>query len=107
MFLFEFDQLSPLKIKLVAIIKQIQADIDSDTLSSNWTVDELLQYFRGYELIIDKSDLYDLIKTPPLNKFISNIKGDQVIFKGQTDPEVPDESESNKVIKQMAKKAMK
>jgi hypothetical protein len=50
-----------------------------------------------------------MIKGPPLNKYISNIQGDKVIFKGQADTTAtPDEKDKNQeIVKSMANKAMK
>jgi hypothetical protein len=45
-----------------------------------------------------------MIKKPPLNDLISNIKGDQVIFKGYGTIDQP-EDEKKKIVKQMAKSA--
>jgi hypothetical protein len=50
-----------------------------------------------------------MIKRPPLSKYISNIQGDKVIFKGQADDAVaPDEQDKDQeIVKSMANKAMK
>ena len=103
--LYEFED--PLAVRLVAIMSQLTSDIDSGKEKPDWTVQELLNYFKNNNIIVDKSDLYDMVKNPPLNKTITNIQGDRVIFKGQSSGEEPDESESQKVVQQMAKSALK
>lgn len=108
MFLFELAEPDPLLVRLLATTNQLKADIDAGVEKAEWTVDELLAYLRDNGLVIDKSLLYDIIKKPPLNKSISNIEGDHVIFKGQeSSEEEPDEDESQKVVKQMAQHATK
>ena len=110
MFLYELAGPDPLVVSLVAIITQLTSDIDSGKQKADWTVDELLQYLKdmsGNELIIDKADLYNMIKKPPLNAKISNIKGDDVIFKGQETIQDPGPDENKKIVKQMAHKAIK
>ena len=106
--LFEFAS-SPLLVRLVATTSQLKSEIDSGKTHSDWTVPELLQYYRDNDIIIDKSDLYNMIKRPPLNQSIENIQGDDVIFKGQaTEPQQdsgPDENQ--KIVQQMAQDAMK
>lgn len=105
--LYEFAT-SPLLVRLVATTSQLKSEIDAGKVQPDWSVPELLQYFRDNDIVVDKSDLYDLVKTQPLNKYISNIQGDNVIFKGQAtnSDEMPDD-ENKKVVGQMAKKAMK
>lgn len=107
MFIFEFSNPDPLLVKLVAVTSQLTSDIDSGDQHSNWTVDELLDYYKSNDIIIDRSDLYDMIKKPPLKNKISNIQGDKVIFKGQETITDPGEEDSKKVVKQMAHKALK
>lgn len=104
--LFEFDA-SPLVVSLVASTNQLMHEIESGKTKPDWTVAELLQYYRDNDIIIDKSDLYNMIKQPPLNKFITNIQGENVIFKGQSEPGEQAPDENKKVVQQMAKKAMK
>ena len=88
-------------------MSQLTSDIDSGKEHPDWTVQELLNYLKNNEIIIDKSDLYSMVKNPPLNSKISNIKGDQVIFKGHETPEPDSEDEQKKVVKQMANSALK
>lgn len=108
MLLYEFDS-NPLLVKLVAVSNQLKSDVDTRKVKPNWTVDEFLSYLQDYGIVIDQQDLYDMIKNPPLNSVISNIQGDNVIFKGQTSPDGDDdvEGEDEKVVKQMASNAMK
>ena len=104
--LYEFAE-NPVLVKLVASTSQLKSEIDSGKLHSDWTVPELLQYYRDNDIIIDKSDLYNMIKNPPLNKYITNIQGDNIVFKGQTEGGEQAPDENKKVVQQMAKQAMK
>ena len=103
--LYEFAG-SPLLVKLVATTSQLKSEIDSGKTHSDWTVPELLQYYRDNDIVIDKSDLYTMIKKPPLDQSIENIQGDNVIFKGQTPEQELEPDENKKVVAQMAKNAM-
>jgi hypothetical protein len=103
--LFEFAG-SPLLVKLVATTSQLKSEIDSGKTHSDWTVPELLQYYRDNDIVIDKSDLYTMIKKPPLNQSIENIQGDNVIFKGQTPEQEAGPDENQKIVQQMAQNAM-
>ena len=103
--LYEFAG-SPLLIRLVATTSQLKSEIDSGEVHSDWTVPELLQYYRDNDIVIDKDDLYNMIKNPPLNQSIENIQGENVIFKGQTPEQELEPDENKKVVAQMAQNAM-
>ena len=111
MLLFEFTDVDPLLINLVAVIGQLKSAIDAGQEKPDWTVDELLQHLKNSNVIIDKEDLYDMIKGPPLNHSIENIQGDRVIFKGQGsingDAGEHDQEQSKNIVKQMAHSAAK
>jgi hypothetical protein len=107
MLLHELDKPNPLLVKLVAVTSQLVSQIENGEVKADWTVDELLDYLKDNEIILDKSDLYDMIKRPPLKNKIKNIQADNVIFKGQTETPQSTEDESQKVVQQMAKSAMK
>ena len=49
-----------------------------------------------------------MIKNPPLSNIISNIQGDKIIFKGQSEEHSSDDVDKNKeIVKSMANKAIK
>ena len=111
MYLFEFDQDRSQMAQLVALTNQLKQDVDSGDIDvDNYTVDELLDYFQKYDIILDTEDLYNMIKVPPLKDLISNIQGDKVVLRGHdeegssdADPQV----EKNKgIVSQMAKSAL-
>lgn len=103
--LYEFED--PLRVKLVALASQLEADARDDNFENVVTTDDLIGYFRHNGLVLDKSDIYNMVKNPPLSNIIDSIKDDQVIFKGQhvDQEESPDEKE--KIVKQMAHQALK
>ena len=108
MLLFEFTDPDPLLIHLVATIGQLKSSIDAGQEKPDWTVDELLQYLKDSDIILDREDLLDMIQNAPLNHSISNIQGDTVVFKGQdsaSDDIEQDPDENKKIVKQMAARA--
>lgn len=112
MLLFEFDrdQDRAMVSQIVALTNQLQQDVESGEIDAdNYTLDELLEYFQKYDVILDANDLYNMIKVPPLKDVITNIQGDKVVFKGhQGDTaEKPAGGDSEKTVKQMAKRAIK
>jgi len=103
--LFELDGLDPLVVKLIAVSDQLHTDLQNGEADPDMTTEELLQYLQKYDIILDKTDLFNMIKKPPLNKIISNIQSDKVIFKGMGTPEAPDQDQNNQIVKQMANQA--
>lgn len=112
MLLFEFDanQDSVRSAQMVALINQLEQEIaDGEVDPNNYTVDDLLDYFQEYDIILDVDNLYDMIKVAPLKDVITNIKGDKVVFKGHSDKTPTDqpEDEDKKTVAKMAKHALK
>ena len=107
MFLYEFTSANDISVQLVAATSQLKSSIDSGKEKTEWTVDELHDYFKGNGLNIAKSDLYNMIKKPPLKNMISNIQGEDVVFKGQETITEPDQDQSKKIVKTMAHNAQK
>jgi hypothetical protein len=106
--LFEFDNNDPLRVKLTAVTSQLQSDLQNANSEDPMSTNAFLQLLNQNDIIIDKSDIYDIIKKEPLVHFIKDIEDDKVIFRGQVlakQPTDPDESEQ--IVAQMAKKAAK
>jgi len=107
MFLFELAD--PASAKLIVLVNQLKTDLDNGIIDpSSYTTDEFLTYLQDKgDIVLDITDLYDMIKNPPLNTVIKNIQGDQIIFKGHDDTSKnPDKSQSQQVVQQMAQSAM-
>ena len=107
MFLFELAD--PASAKLIVLVNQLKTDVENGIIDpSSYTTDEFLTYLQEKgDIVLDVTDLYDMIKNPPLNTVISNIQGDQVIFKGQEETQpAQDQSQSQQVVQQMAQSAM-
>lgn len=102
---FEFAGSDPTVTKLVAVSDQLRTDLDNKKVDPNMSLPDFLQYLKKYDILVDKTDLYDMIKNMPLKNLISNIQGDKIIFKGFSTPEAPPEDESQKIVSAMAKNA--
>ena len=105
--LYEFDENSATVSKIVALTNQLEQDLEDGEIPTEYSLDDLIDYFREYDVILDAEDLFNMIKQPPLNALIQNIQGDKVVFKGQSTTATPPEDENQKVVSQMAKNAMK
>ena len=107
--LYEFAGKDPIITKLIVLADQIRSDLDSNEIQGDWTLEQLLNFLAANHVYVDEPDIYDMVKKPPLNKVISNIENDVVTFKGLDQPELPapDKNQSQQVVQQMAKNAMK
>jgi hypothetical protein len=104
--LYEFDPANSLIPKIVAVSDQLKSDLSDEQLQSGMTVDELLTYFQKYDIVLDKMDLINMMKKPPLKNMISNIQGDHVEFKGAgEDAEADDQQDNQNIVASMADRA--
>jgi hypothetical protein len=107
--LFEFDTGSATVSKIVALTNQLKQDLDQGRIPENFSLDDLLNYFQNYDVILDPQDLYNMIKVRPLKTLISNIQGDKVVFKGQAETpnaEPAQADDQKQVVAKMAQHAL-
>lgn len=106
--LYEFVEDNPLKVKLVTLTDQLKDRFMELDPEEPVKVDDFLEYLRRHDVVIDKSDFYDIVKKDPLKNMIRNVKGQDIFFKGQ---EIPDNNidgpEASKIVKSMASKQAK
>ncbi len=103
--LYEFAGPDPMVTKLVAVSDQLKSDLQKGSADPNMSVPDFLQYLKKYDILVDKTDLYDMIKVLPLKNLITNIQGDKIVFKGFGTPEPPPDEESKKIVAGMAQQA--
>jgi len=104
----------PQLIRLIAATDQLKTALDKKEITQNITVQQLKDYFKkvsGGQLTFSNDDLYAMLQKKPLNSVISNIQGDEVVFKGltptqKTEPPPPPE-QSKDIVDKMAQNAMK
>jgi len=110
MYLHEISD-NPKLVKLIAAIDQLRDGLDTGQITSNWSLDALLTYFRKFDIILSPDDLYSMIENKPLNTVIDNIQGPEVIFKGlpqnKKPMDLPKSEKNADVVAKMAKKALK
>lgn len=104
----EFDT-DNLKVRLTGIIGQVHSRIKDEGYKKEFSLESLLNILNSKDINIDRNDFIDMIQNEPLKNMISNVKGDRVIFKGEsdsdTDAEAPDRSTDT--LEKMAKRAAK
>jgi hypothetical protein len=106
--LFEFDN-SGISIQIAIIADELKTALDSGELPNTIPTEDLINRFQQGGVPVDKEQLANMIQVPPLSDVIDNMNYDEVTFKGASNDEADfeDESEQEKVVAQMAKKAMK
>lgn len=106
--LFEFVDDNPVRINLISVLSQLKERIKSSD-QSEFRTDDLIELLRDNEVYIDREGLTDLVTREPLNNIIKNINGDVVQFVGVESDSVDslDKSESERTVKNMAKRAIK
>ena len=105
--LFELDQEKATVARIVALTNQLKQDLDKGKIDAeNFSTDKLLNYFRKNDIILDRDDLYSMVKQRPLKGVVTNIQGDKVVFKGTNDSESTEPDENKKTISKMAKHAL-
>ena len=106
--LFEFDDNDPLRVKLTSVVSQLQSDLEYANSEEPMSTNAFLNLLQKNKIVIDKDDIYDIIKKEPLVRFIKDIEDDKVIFRGQVLAKQPiDPDQSEQIVAQMAKKAAK
>lgn len=112
--LYEFvnvEDSNSMAASIVAVSNQLKQHVEDGSIDpDNYTVDELLDLFQNYDIILDVQDLYTMMEKPLLKSVISNIQGDKVVFKGQEPVTINpgDEKDAGeKTVAKMANSAMK
>jgi hypothetical protein len=106
------DQLNDMQIKLVGVINQIYGRIIDTGTHKPYSLKSLLATLSSQGITLSPYQFREMVGTPPLSNIIANVKGDDVIFKGQTDVddnsdvEAPDATTDtlDKMSKRAAKK---
>ncbi len=102
---YEFADPAPQLTALNAVTDQLKQDLENNKADPEMNLDQFVDYLQKYDINLDVTDLYDMIKNPPLSDLIDNIQGDKIVFKGFSTPEAPPEEESDKIVKSMAARA--
>jgi len=108
--LFELSDDEKLK-RVITATSELQTQLENGEITSNWTMDELIDHYGKYDLNLVPKDFFGMFEKFPLfQKIVSDINGKEVMFKGIEQPEAPVETpppeQSQEVVAKMAKNAM-
>jgi len=59
--LYEFAGPDPMATRLVAVADQLKSDLEKGEADPNMSLPDFLQYLKKFDIILDKTDLYDMI----------------------------------------------
>jgi hypothetical protein len=106
--LFEFSN-NEISVQIAIIADELKTALDNKELPDTISTDDLIMRFKKGGVPIDKEQLANLVQVPPLSDVIDNMNFEEVTFKGSSSDnmDLEDESDQEKVVAQMAKKAMK
>ena len=109
--LFEFagDDDNSLRIKLTGIISQLIGRLNDTDTTKPYSLKSLLSTLDHSGISLSPEQFRNMLEEEPLKNLISNIQGDNVIFKGQSssDSEVEAPDETTDTLKRMAGRAEK
>lgn len=111
MLLYEFDLDNAEMIKLTGVVSQVFNSVKDTGFNKEYSLTSLINTLEERGLDLNKEDFVEMIKKPPLNNLIANIKGDKIIFKGESSSDSEDNSQapdkSTSTLEKMAKRAAK
>lgn len=82
MLLNEFDNHNSLKVKLSSIVSHIRSRREDSGAKKPITVKSFINVLRDNDIYVNRNELLDMIKSAPLKNIIHDIKGDDILFKG-------------------------
>lgn len=107
--LYEFtDEAKTNKIKLVGLLKQFQGRIEDTNADEPASLEAILGMLSAENIHLTADQFRQMASEPPISNIVSNVRGDRVVFKGQTDePEKMNQDDASKTLDKMAKRAAK
>ena len=110
--LYEFANLQEEIINGVVVATQQLKDLVNSNPPKididNFTIDNLIDFYKEYDIVLSADDFYLMIEKPLLKDVISNIQDDKIVFRGNEKPTAPDEDpgDSQETVAKMAQSAM-
>jgi hypothetical protein len=98
-----------LAIAITAIVSQLHSRLRDTGTKHPYSLKALLAKLSDSDIHITAEQFRDMIKSEPLSNLVTNVKGGNVIFRGEPDDQIDaiEPEASTKTLKSMAKKAQK
>jgi hypothetical protein len=98
-----------MQVKLTAIISQLHGRLKDTATKKPFSLTALLSILSKNGISVSEEQFREMIQSPPLSNLISDVKGNEIIFKGDDNPpndiEAPDETTGT--LDKMAHRAAK
>lgn len=98
-----------MQVKLTAIISQLHGRLKDTATKKPFSLTALLSILSKNGISVSEEQFREMIQSPPLNNLITDVKGDDVIFKGDSDysSEIESPDETTGTLDKMAHRAAK
>ena len=103
------DDVNSLQVKIVGVLTQLYGRITDTGTKKPYSLQSLLTLLQNQGVTLSPDQFREMVQEPPLSNLVANVRGDDVIFKGQndvdgdTDLEAPDATTDT--LDRMAKRA--
>jgi len=97
-----------LPVKLTAIVSQIHSSSNDQGFKKPFSLKAMLNKLRDNDISLSAQQFREMIEEAPLKNLIANVKGDDIIFKGDkdtSDDELETPDSSTDTLDKMAKRA--
>lgn len=105
--LYEFDNSAGAQAnRVVVLVNKLKDDLEAGKIPDDFNVDDLIEFFRKNEVVVDRPALYDMVEQHPLKKLIHNIQGDEIVFRDESSDTDQPKDKSKEIVSKMAQKAV-
>lgn len=98
-----------MSVKLTGIISQLHGRLKDTATKKPFSLTALINLLRSQGISVSEDQFREMIKNPPLSNLIADVKGNDVIFMGddnpQSDMENPDQTTDT--LEKMSRRASK
>jgi len=94
--------------KLTALAQFVSERTKETDADIGMSMDAFIELAHDMGVSVARNDLYDLVKTPPLNNLVKDITDNKIVFYGQStssDTEKMPVDQAEKIVSKMAKRA--
>lgn len=98
-----------MQVKLTAIISQLHGRLKDTATKKPFSLTALLSILSKNGISVSKEQFREMIRSTPLSNLISDVKGNEVVFKGDSNysSEIEAPDETTDILDKMAHRAAK
>ena len=98
-----------MQVKLTAIISQLHGRLKDTATKKPFSLTALLSILSKNGISVSEEQFREMIQSPPLSNLITDVKGNEVVFKGDSDysSEIEEPDDTTGTLDKMAQRAAK